>query len=508
MTLRAGRSRRLLGALVLLLAVLPYQAVAQEPATGDKPTVPGQPPGPTPIPEPIPVIPEPLPLPPSTVPSTPQRLLPVPSAGLPPTAIFQLEPSLTLSEEYTDNFNLTKRDKQSNFRSAVSPALRLLINSAFTKGVVAYTFAPSHDSATDDLQLFHTLLGQVTWEATPLWKLTVADTLTRGDQPAEADRLGLRLERQTFTSNTFSLASDYLLARVATRQSYVLSTFSDDGGGKTTSHALAASASVPIYATNSLSLGYDYIASKTSNGSDLGGGSQSIVSTGGDTSGHQFTGAFSRQLTTVRSVGVKGSYALRTLTDDTGDTDYRLWNVSVFTTYALLGRLTINGSLGVSGLTLESGESLGPNLFSSTSITYQFGPALASVAMDQGFSETFTGGQNFGVVETSGITGSLTYPFTPSLSGTASATYRRSKATGIGNIETGTGGDQQSESYGGTLAFSWRILPKVLLDLTYSYLKQVGSDNNRQVGTTSSQQVGTDNGYTENRVKASINVSF
>ena len=508
MTRRAGRSRLLLGALVLLLAVLPRPAEAQEPATGDKPTAPGQPPGPTPIPEPIPVIPEP-PFPPPTVPSTPQRLLPVPSAGLPPTAVFQLEPSVTLSEEYTDNFNLTKRDKLSNFRSTVSPGLRLLINSAFTKGVVAYTFAPSHDSATDDLQLFHTLLGQVTWEATPLWKLTVADTLTRSDQPAEADRLGLRRERQTFTSNTFSLASDYLLARVTTHQSYALSTFSDDGGGKTTSHTLAASASLPIYRTNSVSVGYDYVTSKTENGTGTGtGGGEFIASTGGDTSGHQFTAAFTRQLTSLRSVGVKGSYALRTLTAETSDTDYRLWNVSVFTNYALLGRLTINGSLGVSGITIDSGESLGPNLFSSTSITYQFGPALASLAMDQGFSETFSGGQNFGVVETTGISGSLTYPFTPSLSGTATASYRRSKATGIGNIETGTGGDQESESYGGTLALSWRILPKLLLDLSYSYLKQVGSGDNQQVGTTTGRQGGGDDGYTENRIKASINVSF
>jgi hypothetical protein len=477
-------------------------APGQPPVVGEKPPVPVAPPAPTPIPEPIPVIPEVQPIgPPPTVPSTPQRVLPAPTVSVSPTAILQVTPSLTLSEEYTDNFNLTKRNKQSNFRSTVSPGLQLGINSPVTKGLVALTFAPAYDTATEEVLFFYSLLGQVVWQASPRWQLTVADTLTRSDQPGEADRLGLRQERQTFNINTFSFTSDYLVGRVATQQSYRLSTFSDDSGGETTSHLVAANASIPIYQTNLLSGGYEYLSSETVNGSDSR--SQQFIAEGQESTfrGHQFTAAASRQATTLRSIGVKTSYAFRTVTSETGDTDYQLWNASLFTKYLLPGRLTIDGSLGVSGLTTDSGTSIGPNLSTSTSVIYQFARAVMSVTLDRGFSETFSEGENFGVVETEGITGSLSYPFTPTVSGTASGFYRRNKTTGIANQE---GGNNESKNWGGTIGFSWRILRSLLLDLSYTYYEQVGADGN----TESTVRLGTNDSYTENRVKAALRVSF
>ena len=143
----------------------------------------------------------------------PQRVLTAPALRAPTTARFQLAPTITVSEDYTDNFDLTERNKRSNFRSTVAPGLGLSINTPFVKGLVAYKFAPSYDTATDEVSLFHSLLGQVVWDVTPRWKLTVSDALTRRDQPSEADRLGLRQQRQTFTSNTASIVSDYLLGR-------------------------------------------------------------------------------------------------------------------------------------------------------------------------------------------------------------------------------------------------------------------------------------------------------
>src|SRR5882724_4084177 len=224
----AGRRRSLIGGLLLLAVVLPAQALGQAPAqpgTPGSPAVPPQPgtpaqtgapgqpggpvepvtpvepPVPAPIPapravvpegQPIPVIPEPQLIPSTNVPSVPLRVLPAPVAGVSPTARYQLNPSISVSEEYTDNFDLTERNKRSNFRSTVAPGLGLTINSAFVKGLIAYKFAPSYDTATQEISLFHSAAGQVVWEATPLWKLTLADTFTRSDDPHEADRLGLR----------------------------------------------------------------------------------------------------------------------------------------------------------------------------------------------------------------------------------------------------------------------------------------------------------------------------
>ena len=521
-----------MGGLLLSLAVAavrPDAASAQQlppatpgqPPTTLPPTTPGPPttgPGepsapptvtPTPTPseaQPVPVIPESQLIPNPTVPSVPQRVLPTPVLRGPTTARFQLEPTLTLSEEYTDNFDLTERNRRSNFRSTVAPGLGLTLNTPLIKGLVAYKFAPSYDTADDETSLFHSLLGQVVWDVTPRWKLTLADALTRSDQPGEADRLGLRQQRQTFTSNIASIVSDYLIGSVATRESYQFATFSDDTSD-TKSHTLSVSATVPIYQTNSLSAGYEYLTSQTTGGSSTG--TNGLGSSGdSDVSGHRVTAGVARQLNRLYTLGITGSYALRKVTDDTtGNSHFRLWNVSVSSDYQVTGRLKITSLLGVSRVTTDSGDSVGPNLSTRTNITYQFARAEVSLGLDRGFSETFSDGQNFGVVETEGVTGSLAYRLTPSFTATLSGAYRRSKTTGIGDPTQSTA-NEETRNWGGTFLLSWLIRRSLGLELGYTYTKQVGSDSRQTSQSGANRGFGIENSYTENRVRVSVNLTF
>ena len=526
-----------MGGLLLLVILLSRPAFAQEPSGGEKPVTPGQTPAgqtpagpaqpatpppaqgpllmspPLPDTQPVPVIPDTQLIPNLTIPSAPLRVLPAPALRAAPTARFQFDPTVTISEEYTDNFNLTERNRKSNFRTTVAPGLALSINGAFLKGLVSYKFAPSYDTVTDDFSLFHSLLGQVVWDVTPRWKLTMADTFIRSDEPGEADRLGLRQQRRAFTSNTLLLASDYLLGQVATRASYQFSSFSDDDvGGETKSHTLSLSATAPLYQNNSISGGYEYLLSNTTN-STLTSTTILGTSTDTDVTGHKFTAGATRRLNTLLSAGVTGFYAMRTITGGTitstsrnGEDDFRLWNASVFGDYELPGRLKLSITLGVSQVSADSGISVGPNLSTKSSLTYQFARAVLTLAADKGFSETFGEGENFGVVETEGVTGSLLYPFTPSLTGTLSGYWRHNKPTGIGNSSLGIQNQagQETETWGGTLNFSWRLRPGLLLELSYTYTKQQGSDTRGVTGTTGT----IDNSYTENRVKAAINLSF
>jgi hypothetical protein len=444
------------------------------------------------------VIPDGQPVgPPATIPSTPQRVLP-PTGDLPLGARFQLEPSIELREEYTDNFDLTEDNRRSNFRSTVSPGLRIGINSPLTTGLIDFTFAPSYDTVTDDVAYFYSLLAQVVWQANPRWQLTVADTFTHSDEPSQADRLGLRTQRDTFTANTLSLTSDYLIGTVATRGFYRWGTFSDDTGEDTTSHLLGANATIPLYRINSVFAGYEYLTAKTEGGTDTPGQQAGARGDQFDVNGHEVNVAVSRQSTTLRTVGVKGSYAFRTVTDDIGDAHYQIWTAAVFTKYALPGRLTLEGSLGATGLTSDIGASVGPKLFSATRISYEFGRAIATLAFDSGLSETFSGGENFGVVETQGITGSLLYPFTPKLSGTVSGSYRKNKSANLGDEP---GQVDKNKNWGGTLALLWRIQRRLLLSVSYTYREQVGSDDGVSDALSNSS-------YTENRVQASLRISF
>jgi hypothetical protein len=466
-----------------------------------------------PLPEtqPVPVIPDIQLIPSPNIPSTPQRVLPAPAFRPAPTARIEIDPTISLSEEYTDNFDLTERNKRSNFRSTVSPGLGVSINTAFLKGLVTYKFAPSYDTATDDISLFHSLLGQIVWEVNPRWKLTVADAFTRSDEPAEADRLGLRQQRQTFTRNTLSLASDYLIGRVATRQSYQMASFSDDVGAETESHTLALSATAPLYETNSISGGYEYLTG-TSTGGDvnISTTAPSTPSEESDVTGHRFTAGATRRLHTLQSVGVTTSYALRNITTQAQDSDFQIWNASTFTDYELPGRLRLNLTLGVSGLTTDSGDSVGPNLSTRSSLTYQFARAVATLAVDRGFSETFTEGENFGVIETEGVTASLSYPFTPYLTGSVTGSYRHNKTTDVGSDIGTNQRDQETENWGGSLTLTWQVRKGLSVELGYTYTQQVGWEDRRAGGTTGQfgGSLGADDSYTENKVKAALTFTF
>ena len=508
--------------LAFVVVAAPQPSSAQEPAPaeretapGQTPTVPGQAPtvpgeptppavilpaplGPTPT-DTVPVIPDTQLLPNPTVPSAPQRVLPAAAFRGPASARLQFAPTITVSEEYTDNFNLTARDKRSNYRTTVAPGLDVTINSAFVKGLISYKFAPAYDTITDDVSQFHSLLGQIVWDATPYWRLSLADTFTQSDQPVEADRLGLRQQRQKFTSNTASIASDYLLGLVATRQSYQLSVFSDDQGGETTSHTAAISATIPLYQTNSLSVGYEYLNSTTS-------GENGALGTSGDVdvTGHRFTAGVTRRINHLQTVGIIGSYALRSTSGDgITDADFQLWNVGFVSEYSS-GRLKINSLLGVSGLTGDSGQSLGPDFSTRTNITYRFAHAVVSIGADQGFSETFTDGQNFGVIETKGVNASLAYPFTPLFSGTILGSYRKNKTTGFGPTSVTAVSNQESEVWTGTLLLSWQPRKWLGVDVSYVYTRHTGADLGQTVRTGATN----DQNYSENRVRLGVNLSF
>jgi hypothetical protein len=394
--------------------------------------------------------------------------------------MFELHPSIGIAEEYTDNFNLTPGEGQANFRTSVSPGLTLLINRPFTKGQISYNLQVAHDSSEpEDLKLFHSFLGQVSWQPMPRLTLTVADVLTQGDDAAQADQLSLRRERESFTTNTFSVTSDYLLGNVATRQYYRITTFLQEGddltGGDTTTQALGLSASRAFYQTNTASVGYDYLTSDTTNET---------------VSGHEFTGTLARQLTTLRSVGVTGSVAYRTAEDDFGgDSNYSKWSIALFNSFVVPGRWSMQGSLGYSWLVPDTGQSHGL-ITSATTFTFEFARATATLGIDQGFSETFAAGEDFGVVETRGIHAALNYAFTPALSGRASAFLRENDFTGVAGEERGT-----ERTWGGELSFAARLRRWLMFHLNYNYTDATQSSSGR-------------GGYTENRVRAALDATF
>src|SRR5207245_982790 len=207
-------------------------------------------------------------------------------------------------------------------------------------------------------------------------KLNLAGGVSQNDEPSQADSLGLRQERRKFTTSNASLGADWsVIGNVTASPYYRFLHFDDESGPQTTTQFAGGNISTSIYQIHTLTVGYEYVMSTTL---------------------HATTGASDSDL---------HGYAFRTL-DARGpdaETNFQLWNVSLFDNYALPKLIEFRLSIGVSKLSTERD----PFVSTSSSLAYWFGQAVATVAVVRGLSETFDGGQNQGVVKTTGATGSL-----------------------------------------------------------------------------------------------------
>jgi uncharacterized protein (PEP-CTERM system associated) len=173
-----------------------------------------------------------------------------------------------------------------------------------------------------------------------------------------------------------------------------------------------------------------------------------------------------------------------------GEDDFRRWSVSIFTNYVVPEKIVILSSMGVAQLT-GGGSDGRPLLTSTTGLTYWFGPATVNLAIERGFSETFTTGQNNGVIETTGLSGSLSYRFTPLLTASIGGSHRENKTTGVGNT---SGPGQEEKTTAGTFAVTYQILRWLTSTLDYTHTQV---ETNDVLG-----------GYKENRVRFVLSAIF
>jgi hypothetical protein len=407
-----------------------------------------------------------------TIPSTASPVLPsLWPAGTPPPAQFQVHSSLALSEFYTDNFLLTSRHQQDDFRTLVAPNLSLLINKAFTKGLISYTPIWGYDTATRTDFLFHSAFGQVGWEVTPLLGLTVSEAFTRSDNPEQADQLHLRTVRVVFTSNTTRVSADYHPGDVLMTAYYQLALFSSGAAPgspaqETLTNGVGVTASTALAQVNRVSLGYAFSTTESStNGASAGGFTGTE-----NTTQHTVTASLSRTLNAFTSAGVSGNFARGDTTGLGTSGGYDLWGVSLFSGYSIPERWSAYGSVGYSLLQDDLGNSFS-TVTSQSSLSYYFARGTATLSVYQGFSETFATGQNFGIVETRGVSGSVGYRFGSRITGTASAFYNENQLTGVSGGQRGG----TENIWGATLSFSLQLQRWLSVQLSGGHVEGTGN---------------------------------
>ena len=446
-----------------------------------------------------PIILNPRTPPPTTIPSAPElspelntdlsrelRLPGAPPIALRPTKPFELHPTFTLSEEYSDNFDRVKQNPISNFRTSVMPGLEVLLDSGLLTGQASYRLTGFHDSSANDFGTQHAFAGAIAWQATPRLRLTAADAFVQSDDPGQADRLNVSNRRRDFTRNLLSLGAEYTLGTIETRGYYLLSIF--DSSERTTSHTIGATGSLPIATIHLLTVGVEYLDTETT-----GGGRATSSSNGGDsaTTGYQLTGSFSREINPEHTVGIQVTWAAREQTTvSRGTEDFTRWNVSLFNTYVLPGTIVMRGSIGVAQQQSDSSNGrLLPT--SNSSLLYFLGPAVLGLTVESGFSDTFATGENSGVVETQAITGSVSYRFSPLLSALVRASYRENEFTDEGG---GADAGRKDKVTIGAVRITYLVFDWLTATFDYTYTNSKSND----VG----------NAFTENRVRAALNARF
>jgi hypothetical protein len=420
--------------------------------------------------------------PPTTIPTGPEVILPTaPPSETRSTRLFEFRPTVGTSEEYIDNFTRSQQNPQSNYRSMISPGLQVLLDYNFLTGSAAYTLDAFYDSLSKAPGFHHNIAALLAWQASPLLRFTLSETLVESDNPAQADRLQLNQTREKFTSNQFSLTSEYSLGTFETKEYYRRSDFTSLTA-TTQSNTFGLGASKSLDRIHVVTAGYEYLTNDTTPATTAvvgAAGASTVV-------GHQITASFSRDLTATTTAGISGSYAIRDQETATGSTSFTRRNLLFFSNYILADKLIVRSDIGVAQLTTNSSSS-DPLLTSTSNISYWLGPATFTLGLERGFAETFGQGQNVGVVKTSGYTASMLYRFTPLLSSQINGTYRENEFTGTGG---GTGGQSTTVYTAG-------------LNVTYQIARWL-------TGTidavhTHSQSLTGLSSFTENRVRASLN---
>jgi hypothetical protein len=105
-------------------------------------------------------------------------------------------------------------------------------------------------------------------------------------------------------------------------------------------------------------------------------------------------------------------------------------------------------------------------------------------------SETFRDGQDFGVVETFAASASISYRFTPLVTGTARVRYRENESVeGLGRIAG------KQTTIGGSADLTYRVFTRLTVLLGYSH-------------TDTSGALDDDRAFSENRVRLTLNATF
>jgi opacity protein-like surface antigen len=142
--------------------------------------------------------------------------------------------TISLGEEYSDNFFLEERDREEEYRTRLTVGTVYRLESGRSFVSLANSLSGTYDARAEQGNFAFANLAFNVGHQLPRLSLALSESFVRSDQVEEARPTGVRRERQTFTTNTISPQVRYdLTPRTALTGAYTNTLVWNENGGGT-----------------------------------------------------------------------------------------------------------------------------------------------------------------------------------------------------------------------------------------------------------------------------------
>ena len=304
----------------------------------------------------------------------------------------EFTPTVTLQEEYNDNFFLTDKNRKSDWRTTLSPGVSLRLTTGRSQADLSYLLSLAHSTAIgDELQIFHSLGGAGTLSLTERLSLHLSERFSRTDEPAVTDALGIFRDRRTVTTNSASAGLTHAGDRHWLGLTYADTRSGQSGADAEQSriHAVRPELAYTLDPVTSLDLRYEY--------------TQAEFRIGRDFRGHEGNFEIKRELTRTTRAGLTGRLIVR---EPEEGRQFNIVRGGVTFTTELTPTLTWESETGYERATAGEGTDGFSGLIR---LTHQGPTVRLSLSVGQALEETFQERENVGLVRTRSAAIEATY---------------------------------------------------------------------------------------------------
>lgn len=383
---------------------------------------------------------------------------------------FQFRSFLGLAGEYNDNFFLTEKNKQSEYREILTPGFSLRFSTGRSYAELSYAPSLVHSSLDEGkvgtvFQLFDTNGSLALAERLTL---RASDHFVRTDDPAVTDPRSTQRGRSILIGNTFTSDLTYKQETWSLTPRYALTFNQTEGenqgaatqvGNQTndrgTVHTLGIDGTLDILGRNTLGAGYELAIGEFKVADDFVGQLVRL--------------SFSRELTALTTASVEGSFAHRNVQGGSNYNIYRA-NIGVRREVSALYTSEVRVGYGVfdiaGGGTATTGE---PEYLLKG--TYTGRVVRLTLSSGQSIQESFLEAENVGVTKTTWNDLEIRYEPTDRLALTLRGRYSQNRFLQTTPFTiVGQQQERKDTYYNAGLDVAFKLTRLLSLTLGYTYV--------------------------------------